>query len=156
MFSQNLCQIVLATNIYPNYAMHQRCPNSSDARSTYIHTWYPTCMLTISLYFVLFLWWLCYLWWWIRVIHLPIFFRISSQAPGQSYDCPGACEVTLKNMGKTKRYQSTTKHHKARTMCIILEMYSTWPAFRSPLFPPMPLPGQQQAQCWLQNQMLFE
>ena len=31
---------------------------------------------------------------------LPIFFRITSLALGQSYDCPGASEVILKNMGK--------------------------------------------------------
>ena len=31
---------------------------------------------------------------------LPIFFRVTSLALGQSYDCPSASEATLKNNGK--------------------------------------------------------
>ena len=31
---------------------------------------------------------------------LPISFRVTSRALGQSYDCPSASEVTLKDMGK--------------------------------------------------------
>ena len=33
---------------------------------------------------------------WIYVIYLPISFRVASLTLGQSYDCPGASEVTLK------------------------------------------------------------
>ena len=36
----------------------------------------------------------------IHVICLHIFFRVTSLALGQSYDCPSASEVTLKDMGK--------------------------------------------------------
>ena len=35
----------------------------------------------------------------IPVSNLPISFRVTSQALGQSYDCPSACEVILKGMG---------------------------------------------------------
>ena len=31
---------------------------------------------------------------------LPISFRVTSQALGQSYDCPSACEVILTDIGK--------------------------------------------------------
>ena len=47
---------------------------------------------------------------WIQVIYLSIFFRVASLALGQSYDCPSAIEVTLKNMGKINLYSTTTKH----------------------------------------------
>ena len=36
----------------------------------------------------------------IYVTDLSIFFRVASQALGQSYDCPSAYEATLKDMGK--------------------------------------------------------
>ena len=44
------------------------------------------------------------------VTHLLIFFRVASQAPGQSYDCPNASEVILKNIGKSDCHKTTTKH----------------------------------------------
>ena len=34
------------------------------------------------------------------VISTAKFFRVASLALGQSYDCPSACEVILKDMGK--------------------------------------------------------
>ena len=40
----------------------------------------------------------------IHLIHLPIFFRVTSLALGQSYDFPSASDVTLKDMGKTNLY----------------------------------------------------
>ena len=43
---------------------------------------------------------------WICVIYLPILFRVTSLALGQSYDCPSASEVTLKDMGEIKDYQN--------------------------------------------------
>ena len=36
---------------------------------------------------------------WIHSAYLSIFFRVSSLALGQSYDCPSASEATLKDMG---------------------------------------------------------
>ena len=42
---------------------------------------------------------------------IPIFSRVASLALGQSSDCPSACEVTLKDMGKmicAKAQQTTT------------------------------------------------
>ena len=51
-----------------------------------------------------------------------ISFRVTSLALGQSYDCPSASEVTLKDMGKNL-YQTKTKHSKARTICIFLGVY---------------------------------
>ena len=52
-------------------------------------------------YFLLcFLFGLYYQFLWIHVTHLPISFRIASLALGQSCDCPSACEVTLKDIGK--------------------------------------------------------
>ena len=44
----------------------------------------------------------------ICVSHSDIFFRVTSLALGQSYDCPSASEVTLKNTGKNNKYQATT------------------------------------------------
>ena len=41
-------------------------------------------------------------------MHLPIFFRVTSLALGQSHDCPSAGEVTLKDMGKIDLYPATT------------------------------------------------
>ena len=46
---------------------------------------------------------------WILVIGLPIFFRVASLALGQSYDCPSASEVTLRDMRKINPYQTITK-----------------------------------------------
>ena len=61
-----------------------------------------------------------------------VFFMVTSLALGQSYDCPSAGEVTMKNMGKFDGYWSTTKHNKMRiihmfpVMCIygIAECFS--------------------------------
>ena len=44
------------------------------------------------------------------VIFLPISFRVTSLAQGQSNDCPCASEVTLKDIGKMNQYQTTTKY----------------------------------------------
>ena len=47
------------------------------------------------------------------VIRIPylnyISFRVTSLALGQSYDCPSASEITLKNMGNTDQYKITPK-----------------------------------------------
>ena len=43
---------------------------------------------------------LCFVVVWYRSV-LSIFFRVTSLALGQSYDCPSASEVILKNMGKS-------------------------------------------------------
>ena len=51
---------------------------------------------------------------------LPISFSVTSLALGQSYDCPSASEVTLKDMGQASQYLSTTKHNKAWTLSIFL------------------------------------
>ena len=59
---------------------------------------------------------------WIYVIYLPISFRVTSQAPGQSHDCPGACKATLKDMGKIIQNLTITNHDKARTECLFLGM----------------------------------
>ena len=53
------------------------------------------------------------------MIYLPISFGVTSLALGQSDDCPSASEATLENMGKFDSYLTTTKHTKARTVCII-------------------------------------
>ena len=39
---------------------------------------------------------------------LPISFRVAALALGQSYDCPSASEVTLKNIDKINHNQTTT------------------------------------------------
>ena len=56
---------------------------------------------------------------WIQVVCLPQSFRVASLALGQSYDCPSANEATLKDMGKIYKYQTTTKHTKAKALHII-------------------------------------
>ena len=43
---------------------------------------------------------------WIYVIYLPISFRVASLALGQ-YDCPGASEETLQDVGKVDLYKKT-------------------------------------------------
>ena len=39
---------------------------------------------------------------------VPISFRVTSLALGQSYDCPSACEATLKNMSKLITWSQRT------------------------------------------------
>ena len=56
------------------------------------------------------------------MVYLSIFFRIASLALGQSYDCPSASEVTLKDMGKIVEHLSRIEHNKALTMCVIFGM----------------------------------
>ena len=46
--------------------------------------------------------------WYIYMIHFTISFRVTSLALGQSYDCPSASEVILKDMGKINEHQTTT------------------------------------------------
>ena len=46
----------------------------------------------------------------IYMIKLHIFFRVASLALGQSYDCPSASEVTLKDVVKINRCQLSTNH----------------------------------------------
>ena len=49
---------------------------------------------------------------WLHVFYLPIFFMVVSLALGQSYDCPSACEATLKNVSKNDQYQNTIESEK--------------------------------------------
>ena len=60
---------------------------------------------------------------------LPISFRVTSLALGQSYDCPSANETTLNDMGKSITSSrkgcydyNKTKHNKI--ICILYGMYS--------------------------------
>ena len=55
-----------------------------------------------------------------HIIKLLMSFRITSLALGQSYDCPSACEVTLK-LGNN---DNVPKHyiHKASAVCMIFGM----------------------------------
>ena len=55
----------------------------------------------------------------IHMIHLPISFRVTSLPLGQSYDCPSASEVTLKDLSKIDRYQTPAKRKKAWNMYIV-------------------------------------
>ena len=41
---------------------------------------------------------------WVHVFYQAIPSRVTSLALGQSYDCPCASEVTLKDMGKVDQY----------------------------------------------------
>ena len=43
---------------------------------------------------------------------LLIFLRFTSLAPGQSYDCPGAREAILKNLGKSNKNDKQNKAHQ--------------------------------------------
>ena len=54
---------------------------------------------------------------WIRVIDSPIFFKVSSPASGQLYDCAGVKEDIRKNTGNIILYQTTTT---TNMICIIL------------------------------------
>ena len=55
----------------------------------------------------------------LNTICFTIFFRVASQALGQSYDCPSASEVTLKDMGNHDQCLNTTNHGHMWNMCII-------------------------------------
>ena len=73
--------------------------------------------------------WLWFVWLWlslqfmvVHVINLLIFFRVTSLALGQSYDCPSAREATLKDIGQINKHQITTKH-KVWIVCIIFMIY---------------------------------
>ena len=57
-------------------------------------------------------------------MYLLIYFRVTSLAQGQSYDCPCASEATLKEKGKIDLYELVTKHAKLLTMYIIPGLYS--------------------------------
>ena len=47
-------------------------------------------------------------------VSLPIFFRVASLALGQLHNWIGACKVTLKDMGKSNWYRTTTLTTKCR------------------------------------------
>ena len=49
---------------------------------------------------------------WIHMIYSLKSFRITSLALGQSYDCPSASEVILKDMGKNHPLPNYNKTHK--------------------------------------------
>ena len=55
---------------------------------------------------------------WIYRPYFTISFRVTSLALGQSYDCPSASEVTLKDMGNIDHYQTTTKHTCIFLVCL--------------------------------------
>ena len=59
----------------------------------------------------------------IHMKYLSIFFRVALLALGQSLDCHSASEVSLMDMGKSVKYITTTKHSKAKTVCIFLGIY---------------------------------
>ena len=59
----------------------------------------------------------------ICMIYLPISFRVTSLALGQSY-CPSASEVTLKDMGKIDNINPQPNTIWLHIMCIIIGMYS--------------------------------
>ena len=56
--------------------------------------------------------------------YLSIFIRVALLALGQSSDCHSASEVSLMDMGKSVNVcMTTTKHSKAKTVCIFLGIY---------------------------------
>ena len=57
---------------------------------------------------------------------LLISFRVASLALGQSYDCPSASEVTLKDMSKIRHYLTQQLNStNGKNMCVFLGMYCT-------------------------------
>ena len=71
---------------------------------------------------VLVLLWLWCVLLWNCVRRLPISFKIVPLALGQSYDCPSASKVVLKDMGKICQFLTKTKHNKMGTSCIFLRL----------------------------------
>ena len=53
------------------------------------------------------------------MINLPICFKAVSLTPKQSYKCPSASEVTLKDMGKTHHCLTTTKSWMLYIFCLL-------------------------------------
>ena len=77
----------------------------------------------------------------IHLIYLDFYFRVTSLEPGQSYDCPSASEVTLNDMGKFYKYQTSIKYSKMRTVhnCYNI-LQKTWivsPAACKPCLEPL-------------------
>ena len=69
---------------------------------------------------------LCFVVFWcvLVLIGFPISFRVTSLALGQSYDCPNASEVTLKDMDDMDNCQTTTTiHNKALALYINLGIF---------------------------------
>ena len=58
--------------------------------------------------------------------YLSIFIRVALLALGQSLDCHSASEVSLMDMGKISQCITTTRHSKAKTLCIFLGIYCKW------------------------------
>ena len=58
----------------------------------------------------------------IVMAHLPMFFRVTSLALGQSYDCPSASDVTLKDMGKS----AGRKAQQNKTQASVIRIYDSW------------------------------
>ena len=101
--------------MWPYWWRKSLCGDETVIRLSYLHTGNGYTGKTASLYWIVWfgcdLYWCCLCWFlWIDVTHLPIPFRVTSLTLGQSYDCPSVSEVTLKDMGKTDKYQTTTKH----------------------------------------------
>ena len=48
---------------------------------------------------------------------------VTSQALGQSYDCPNASEATMKDMDTIINHQATPNLHKSWILCIDLMKY---------------------------------
>ena len=78
------------------------CPYFCNGNIQYI----PWNMQMVLLHFILC--WYIISSMWIYMMCLPISFRVASLASGQSYDCPSASGVTLKDMGKIRHYWTTT------------------------------------------------
>ena len=57
-------------------------------------------------------------------MHYPISFRVTSLALGQSYDCPSASEVTLKDAGKIGQNLMTTKQNIVWVLAITLKQFN--------------------------------
>ena len=70
---------------------------------------YITChKICWRLCYILCLFWLCYLPFANFCDLLTIFFKVASLELGQSFDCPSASEIILKNMGETDQYKTIT------------------------------------------------
>ena len=56
----------------------------------------------------------------IHILQCSVFFRVTSLTPGQSCDCPGVIEVTLKGKNSNITW----------TLCMILGTYYSWRRYR--------------------------
>ena len=97
--SERQCYNVASSLIVWAHSQNDPCVQRTVCLMEYAHGFVVLCFVVVILWVPVN----------IHVIYLPIFFRVASLALGQLYDCPSACEVTLKDIGRISCCLTTSK-----------------------------------------------